>query len=93
MLVSFLWQVGQDSYALSLGNLVMAQGGDRRRHPQNLQGVLRLAVEAGSASEGPTPNEPMSEEVNERLTFLGPFLCLPHFWFICTASLFRLELR
>lgn len=40
----------------------MAQGGDRRRHPQNLQGVLRLAVEAGSASEGPTPNEPMSEE-------------------------------
>ncbi|XP_063040261.1 hsp70-binding protein 1 [Engraulis encrasicolus] len=40
----------------------MAEGGDRRRHPQNLQGVLRLAVEAGSASEGPMPHEPLSEE-------------------------------
>ncbi|XP_041940891.1 hsp70-binding protein 1 [Alosa sapidissima] len=40
----------------------MAEGGDRRRHPQNLQGVLRLAVEAGSASEGPVPQEPMSDE-------------------------------
>lgn len=40
----------------------MAEGGDRRRHPQNLQGVLRLAVEAGSASDGPAPHEPLSEE-------------------------------
>lgn len=55
ILIALFWQ----------SNLVMAQGGDRRRHPQNLQGVLRLAVEAGSASEGPAPNEPMSEEVNE----------------------------
>lgn len=36
------------------------QGG--RRYPQNLQGVLQLAVEAGSATDGPTPLEPMSEE-------------------------------
>ncbi|XP_060760268.1 hsp70-binding protein 1 [Neoarius graeffei] len=43
----------------------MAEG--NRRHPQNLQGVLRLAVEAGSASDGPTPNEPMSQE---RIEFL-----------------------
>ncbi|XP_014894750.1 hsp70-binding protein 1 [Poecilia latipinna] len=33
-----------------------------RRYPQNLQGVLQLAVEAGSAAEGPVPSEPMSEE-------------------------------
>ncbi|XP_046699706.1 hsp70-binding protein 1 isoform X2 [Silurus meridionalis] len=43
----------------------MAEG--NRRHPQNLQGVLRLAVEAGSASDGPTLNEPMSQE---RIEFL-----------------------
>ncbi|XP_072530605.1 hsp70-binding protein 1 isoform X2 [Salminus brasiliensis] len=43
----------------------MAEG--NRRHPQNLQGVLRLAVGAGSASDGPTANEPMSQE---RLEFL-----------------------
>lgn len=35
---------------------------ENRRYPQNLQGVLRLAVEAGSAAEGPAPTEPMSEE-------------------------------
>ncbi|XP_026180443.1 hsp70-binding protein 1 [Mastacembelus armatus] len=34
----------------------------QRRYPQNLQGVLQLAVEAGSAAEGPAPVEPMSEE-------------------------------
>ena len=34
-----------------------------RRYPQNLQGVLQLAVEAGSAAEGPAPLQPMSEEV------------------------------
>ncbi|KAL7826668.1 hypothetical protein AOLI_G00318770 [Acnodon oligacanthus] len=43
----------------------MAEGS--RRHPQNLQGVLRLAVEAGSASDGPTPHEPLSQE---RMEFL-----------------------
>ncbi|XP_028824408.1 hsp70-binding protein 1 [Denticeps clupeoides] len=40
----------------------MAEGEDRRRHPQNLQGVLRLAVEAGSASDGQPAPEPMSQE-------------------------------
>lgn len=35
-----------------------------RRYPQNLQGLLQLAVDAGSASDGPAPVEPMSEEVN-----------------------------
>ncbi|XP_058261370.1 hsp70-binding protein 1 isoform X3 [Hemibagrus wyckioides] len=40
---------------------------ENRRYPQNLQGVLRLAVEAGSASDGPTPNAPMSQE---RIEFL-----------------------
>lgn len=33
-----------------------------RRYPQNLQGLLQLAVDAGSASDGPAPTEPMSEE-------------------------------
>ncbi|XP_060882528.1 hsp70-binding protein 1 [Labrus mixtus] len=33
-----------------------------RRYPPNLQGVLQLAVEAGSAAEGPAPTEPMSDE-------------------------------
>lgn len=45
----------------------MAEGRQNRRHPQNLQGVLRLAVEAGSAAEGPAPLEPMSEERKEWL--------------------------
>lgn len=40
----------------------MAEDRENRRYPQNLQGVLRLAVEAGSAAEGPAPTEPMSEE-------------------------------
>ncbi|KAM9434270.1 hsp70-binding protein 1 [Clarias gariepinus] len=43
----------------------MAEG--NRRHPQNLQGVLRLAVDAGSASDGPAPSQPMSQE---RMEFL-----------------------
>ncbi|KAK3508540.1 hypothetical protein QTP70_031936 [Hemibagrus guttatus] len=43
----------------------MAEG--NQRYPHNLQGVLRLAVEAGSASDGPTPNAPMSQE---RIEFL-----------------------
>lgn len=41
----------------------MAEDQRNRRHPQNLQGVLRLAVEAGSAADGPALPEPMSEEV------------------------------
>ncbi|XP_041813566.1 hsp70-binding protein 1 [Chelmon rostratus] len=40
----------------------MAENSQNRRYPQNLQGVLQLAVEAGSAAEGPAPLEPMSEE-------------------------------
>lgn len=45
----------------------MAEGGDNRRHPHNLQGVLRLAVEAGAAGDGPAPIVPMSEERKEWL--------------------------
>ncbi|KAM4634635.1 hsp70-binding protein 1 [Polymixia lowei] len=45
----------------------MAEGNGNRRHPNNLQGVLRLAVEAGSAADGPAPIEPMSEERKEWL--------------------------
>ncbi|KAJ0000855.1 hypothetical protein NQD34_005875 [Periophthalmus magnuspinnatus] len=42
----------------------MAEERQGRRYPQNLQGVLQLAVEAGSAAEGqePTALDPMSEE-------------------------------
>lgn len=40
----------------------MSDNRDTRRYPRNLQGVLQLAVEAGSAAEGPAPQEPMSEE-------------------------------
>ncbi|CAB1350072.1 unnamed protein product, partial [Coregonus sp. 'balchen'] len=45
----------------------MAEDQRNRRHPQNLQGVLRLAVEAGSAADGPALSEPMSEERKEWL--------------------------
>lgn len=41
---------------------------ESRRYPQNLQGLLQLAVDAGSASDGPAPVEPMSEEVNSQFT-------------------------
>uniref|UniRef100_A0A3P8TEF6 Hsp70-binding protein 1 n=1 Tax=Amphiprion percula TaxID=161767 RepID=A0A3P8TEF6_AMPPE len=40
----------------------MSEDRQGRRYPQNLQGVLQLAVDAGSAAEGPAPVEPMSEE-------------------------------
>ncbi|XP_040045901.1 hsp70-binding protein 1 [Gasterosteus aculeatus] len=40
----------------------MAEDKQTRRYPPNLQGVLRLAVDAGSAAEGHEPVEPMSEE-------------------------------
>ncbi|CAN9505716.1 unnamed protein product [Ophioblennius macclurei] len=40
----------------------MSENRETRRYPRNLQGVLQLAVEAGSAAEGPAPAEPMSEE-------------------------------
>ncbi|XP_076608857.1 hsp70-binding protein 1 [Chaetodon auriga] len=46
----------------------MAENSQNRRYPQNLQGVLQLAVEAGSAAEGPAPLEPMSEERKMWLT-------------------------
>ncbi|MEQ2252781.1 hypothetical protein ILYODFUR_025396 [Ilyodon furcidens] len=49
----------------------MSDNRQNRRYPQNLQGVLQLAVEAGSAVEGPDPPEPMSEE---RKTWLGEAL-------------------
>lgn len=42
----------------------MAEDRQDRRYPQNLQGVLQLAVDAGSAAEGPANAEPMSEEVS-----------------------------
>ncbi|TNM97265.1 hypothetical protein fugu_015421 [Takifugu bimaculatus] len=38
------------------------ENGQSRRYPQNLQGLLQLAVDAGSATEEPAPAEPMSEE-------------------------------
>lgn len=41
---------------------IMAEDRQNRQYPHNLQGVLQLAVEAGSAAEGPAPLEPMSEE-------------------------------
>ncbi|XP_029292616.1 hsp70-binding protein 1 [Cottoperca gobio] len=40
----------------------MAEDRQTRRYPQNLQGVLQLAVGAASPSETPVPAEPMSEE-------------------------------
>ncbi|XP_059203055.1 hsp70-binding protein 1 [Centropristis striata] len=46
----------------------MAEDRQARRYPPNLQGVLQLAVEAGSAAEGPAPVEPMSEERKTWLT-------------------------
>ncbi|XP_071768041.1 hsp70-binding protein 1 [Centroberyx gerrardi] len=45
----------------------MAEDRQNRRHPHNLQGVLQLAVEAGSASEGPASLEPLSQERKEWL--------------------------
>ncbi|XP_029913335.1 hsp70-binding protein 1 isoform X2 [Myripristis murdjan] len=45
----------------------MAEDRQNRRYPPNLQGVLRLAVEAGSAAEGPAPVQPLSEERKEWL--------------------------
>ncbi|XP_040015712.1 hsp70-binding protein 1 [Xiphias gladius] len=53
----------------------MAEDSQNRRYPQNLQGVLQLAVEAGSATEGPAPLEPMSEE---RKTWLREALAEVH---------------
>ncbi|XP_033945918.1 hsp70-binding protein 1 [Pseudochaenichthys georgianus] len=40
----------------------MAENRQPKRYPQNLGGVLQLAVDAGSTAEGPSPIEPMSEE-------------------------------
>ncbi|KAG7504339.1 hsp70-binding protein 1 [Solea senegalensis] len=41
---------------------IMTEDRQNRRYPHNLQGVLQLAVEAGSAAEGPAPAQPMTEE-------------------------------
>lgn len=62
------------------------ENSQNRRYPQNLQGLLQLAVDAGSAAEGPAPAVPMSEEVKKkkkkkrslwvdklRITEKGPF--------------------
>ncbi|XP_061568438.1 hsp70-binding protein 1 isoform X2 [Cololabis saira] len=46
----------------------MSENNQDRRFPRNLQGVLQLAVQAGSAAEGPAPLEPMSEERKTWLT-------------------------
>ncbi|XP_042200836.1 hsp70-binding protein 1 isoform X2 [Callorhinchus milii] len=41
----------------------MANGGsDRDRHPQNLQGLLRLSVEAGTVGDGVPELHPMAEQ-------------------------------
>ncbi|XP_035037613.1 hsp70-binding protein 1 [Hippoglossus stenolepis] len=45
----------------------MAEKNQDKRYPPNLQGVLKMAMEAGVAPEGAAPVEPMSEE---RKTFL-----------------------
>lgn len=38
-----------------------------RRYPQNLQGLLQLAIDAESAAQENIPAEPMSEEVKLNL--------------------------
>lgn len=48
----------------------MAENRQNRRYPQNLQGVLQLAVEAGSAAEGSAPVQSMSEDVSVYLRVL-----------------------
>ncbi|MBN3300543.1 HPBP1 protein, partial [Amia calva] len=53
----------------------MAEGRGNRPHPQNLQGLLRLAVEASSASEGNPPPEPMSEERQQWLRSVLADMC------------------
>ncbi|XP_019723823.1 hsp70-binding protein 1 [Hippocampus comes] len=40
----------------------MTEERQNRRYPQNLQGVLQLAIDAGSGAEGPPSVEPISEE-------------------------------
>ncbi|XP_077411977.1 hsp70-binding protein 1 [Vanacampus margaritifer] len=40
----------------------MTEDRQNRRYPQNLQGVLQLAIDAGSGAEGPAPVEAISEE-------------------------------
>lgn len=59
----------QLSYWFLFSNIdIMAEGSrQNRRYQQNLQGLLQLAVDAGSATEEPAPAEPMSEEVKSTL--------------------------
>ncbi|XP_077358738.1 hsp70-binding protein 1 isoform X2 [Festucalex cinctus] len=40
----------------------MSEDRQNRRYPQNLQGVLQLAIDASSGAEGPDPVEPISVE-------------------------------
>ncbi|XP_037111561.1 hsp70-binding protein 1 [Syngnathus acus] len=40
----------------------MTEDRQDRRYPQNLQGVLQMAIDAGTGAEGPAPVEPISEE-------------------------------
>lgn len=51
----------------------MAEDRQTRRYPHNLQGVLQLAVDAGSAGEGPAPLEPMTEEVMSSMASISEF--------------------
>ncbi len=48
----------------------MAEGRGNRHHPRNLQGVLQMAVEAGSASEDPAPREPMTQRLEKLIMLL-----------------------
>lgn len=50
----------------------MAEGRGNRQHPRNLQGVLQMAVEAGSASDGPALPEPMTQEVSMQSLKISP---------------------
>ncbi|MEE6483002.1 hypothetical protein FKM82_013400 [Ascaphus truei] len=45
----------------------MADGGheENRQHPQNLQGLLHMAIEAGTESGTPNQTEQMSVEVQQ----------------------------
>lgn len=61
--ISGLGSMWNEVCVLSLAVHTMAEDRHNRRYPQNLQGVLQLAVDAGSAT-GPAPPEPMSEEVS-----------------------------
>lgn len=61
-------QLSRSYCCLFLNIDIMAEGSrQNRRYQQNLQGLLQLAVDAGSATEEPAPAEPLSEEVKSTL--------------------------